>query len=865
MGLTSELATRLRGLFSRSEAEQDLDEELVSHIEMETEHLIGQGLSPAEARRQALMAFGSVPKAVEECREQRGVLWIEDTVRDLKHGSRSLAKVPRFSLAVILSLGLGVAAVLVVFSLMEAVVLNGLPYNDPDRVVVLHDLKPEGDRFSTSDLNVLDYRERVGALEEIAVEAYPAPTFLLDIDGEDTALRGLRVSGNYFAVFGIDPVQGRWWTDAETAPGTDSRLMVVSSNLWQALFKDAKLTDQTLRLRGQTWTIVGVAPPTFYYGPPRDLWIPYALEVDSTRGEHRLSSVARLKPNAEFAAADQELAAVAESLAREYPEESVGWSAGLRPIRDALIGVEAERTTMALSVAVAMLLLLACSSASGLMMARAAARERELSVRRALGAARGRLVRQLVTESLLLAGVGSLLGLFGAAALVPAVRRFASDALPRVNDMVLSPTVIGLAVAASLTCGLLFGIAPALKATAAGSAGSRSSASMRTRSILVMVQLALALMLVTASGTLYQSFSRMTAIHPGFDADRLLAVDVTLPQDRYQQGAPQVGQFYERLLDRVAALPGVSDVAASTLHPFVGPALANTVGLPEMTDKADFEPVAWRAVTSGTFRTMGLPMLRGRDFREVENQLVTVLSENLASRLFGDQDPIGREVRWIHPQGPIATVIGVVNNARDLEPTEEPIPTYYWFQGHMGWTDLTVLLRTDLEPETLAASVRAVVREVDPLLPPQEIGPVERDLREAAATSRMNLQVFGTFALLASLIALVGLYGLVSYAVANCRSEIAVRLAIGALPLEVSMGFVRQGLRLLAVGVAAGLLGMMLLTRILQQLLFETTPLEPVVVIGTIAFFALATLAASLLPALRVALENPVGVLRSAE
>ncbi len=865
MGLTSELVTRLRGLFSRSAVEHDLDEELLSHIEMETEHLVSEGVPPAEARRRALMAFGSVPKAVEECREERGVLWVEDTVRDVRQGSRSLARAPRFSLAVLFSLGLGVAAVLVVFSLMEAVLLNGLPYQDPERLVLLNDLTPEGGRFSTSDLNVLDYRERVGLLDGIAVEAYPAPTLLLEVDGAGRALQGLRVSGNFFAVFGVDPVQGRWWTDAETAPGTDSKLVVVSSALWRGVFGAEQLVDQTLRLGGETWTIIGVVPPQFFYGPPRDVWVPYAFDLERNRGDHRLSAIARIGPFADFGAANEEIAAAAQLLAEEYPEQSAGWSAELQPIRDVLIGADAQSTTIALSVAVAMLLLLACSSVSGLMMARSAARERELSLRRALGAARGRLIRQLVTESLLLAALGTLLGLVGAAALVPIVRRFASDALPRVGDMALSPTVIAVAFAISVVSGLLFGIAPALRATAIGSAGSRGTLSLNLRSVLVMVQLAMALMLVTASGTLYQSFSRMTAVHPGFDAEQLLAVDVTLPPDRYPEGSQEVMQYYETVLERVAAVPGVTDVSASTLHPFVGPALANTVGLPEMTDKVEFQPVAWRAVTSGTFRTMGLPMLRGRDFEATESQLVTVISENLATRLFGDEDPIGRGVRWISPQGPVATVVGVVSDARDLELTSEPLPTYYWFQGHMRWTDLSLLLRTDLDPQSLVASVRAAVRDVDPLLPPLEIGPVERDLREVAATSRMNLQVFGTFALLASLIALVGLYGLVSYTVANRRSEIAVRLAVGARPLDVSFGFVRNGLRLLAVGVAAGLFGMVFLTQLLQQLLFETTPLEPVVVIGTVSFFALATLAASVLPALRVARQNPVGVLRSAD
>ena len=859
----TEIASRWRALFDRDGRRAELEDEVRMHLEMETEDLVRRGVEPAEARRRAAAEFGAVPKVLEECREEWGFSWIEDTTRDMRFGLRSLLRAPRFSGAAVLSLGLGLAATLLVYALVEAVVLRPLPLEESDRLVRLWELTPEGNRFSTSDLNVVDFRQRATLLDGIAFHDFTSPALLLELGEVNRRVVATPVSGNYFRVLGVEMLHGRSWTDAETAPGTAHRSVVIGYDLWRSLFS-GDFDDPEIRLGGERWRVLGVTPPGFRFGPTADLWLPETLNLDRNRGDHRLSALARLAEGATVESAEEQILGIAAELASTYPEQK-GWSGELQPIQDWAIGPHATRTSYALAGSVVLLLILACISVSGLLMARSTARRDEMALRRALGAGRGRLIRQLLAESAWIGLAGVVIGWILASTSLPFVRSAAGSALPRIDEMTLSPVALAVALVAMLTTTFGVGLLPAWRASASA-AGSRRglSSDNRVRSMLVVCQMALALVLVACCLTLVTSYQRLNAVDPGFEIAGLRAGHVSLTGERYSEQSRAVRDFYTEVLETLNSTPGIESAGASTLRPFVGFDLHNTVGKPDWQDKSSFLPVLWRAVMPGTFRTMGLPLLAGRDFEDEEGELVTIVSASLAEQLYGTLDVIGKPVRWIYPQGPVSTIVGVVADVRDLDPTAPIRPTYYWSERQMGWPGMALLVRSELDSATLQGVVHEAVRSVDSTLPPVELHSTERDLADVISTSKLSTTVFTVFAGFAFLIAIVGLYGLIAFTAASRRAEIGLRIALGSRPAAVSSLFVRQAVGLVAIGAVVGLGALLLVARPLSELLFETSSLEPLVLFATVILFGVAAVVASVGPALRVARRDPVRHLREA-
>ena len=863
--IRNEITSRWRALFDRDGRHAELQNEVHLHLEMETEELIRQGVAPAEARRRAAAEFGAVPKVMEECREEWGFSWIEDTLRDLRFGLRSLLHAPRFSVAAILSLSLGLTATLLVYALVEAVVLRPIPLKESDQLVRLWELTPEGNRFSTSDLNVVDWRERATLLEDVAFHDFTSPALLLELGEVNRRVVGTPVSGNYFRVLGVDMLHGRSWTDEETGPGTDNRSVVASYELWRSLFAGEDFDDPKIRLGGEQWRILGVTPPGFRFGPVSDLWLPETLNLERARGDHRLSALARIAPGVSVEAAEEQIVGIAEDLSTTFPEDQGNWSAELQPIRDWVVGPQATRTSYALAGSVVLLLILACISVSGLLMARATARRDEMALRRALGAGRGRLIRQLLAESSWIGLAGVAIGWALASVSLPFVRTAAGSALPRIDEMTLSPVALLVALVAMLTTTFGVGLLPAWRASASA-AGSRRglSSDNRVRSLLVVCQMALALVLVACCLTLVTSYQRLNAVDPGFEIEGLRAGHVSLTGERYSEQSTAVRDFYTQVLETLNETPGIESAGASTLRPFVGFDLHNTVGQPDWQDKSTFIPVLWRAVMPGTFRTMGLPLLAGRDFQEQEGELVTIVSASLAKQLYGTLDVIGEPVRWIAPQGPVSTIVGVVADVRDLDPTAPIRPTYYWSERQMGWPGMSLIVRSELDSATLQGVVHEAIRSIDSTLPPVELHSTERDLAEVISTSKLSTTVFTVFASFAFLIAIVGLYGLIAFTAASRRAEIGLRIALGSRPAAVSSLFVRQAVVLVAIGAGVGLGALLLVARPLSELLFETSSLEPLVLFATVVLFGVAAVLASVGPALRVARRDPVRHLREA-
>ena len=755
------------------------------------------------------------------------------------------------------------------FAVLHAALLRPLPYDAPEQLVEIFEITPDGDIFSTSDLNVHDLTDRTTQLQGVA--SWPFQTVDLRLEsgagGEPAKLRALEVSGNFFRVLGLEPRYGRSWTDEETAPGSAMRSVVLGHAVWQQSFgADEQVVGREILLNGETWTVLGVLPPGDPYGPGADVWIPYALDLERSRGDHRLGTIARLADDATFESARSEVEAIFGDLVRQYPEALEGWTIRLRSVEELLFGGDVRLTARALSVAVGLLLLLACSNVSSLLLARGARRVDEVELRSALGAPRSRLIQQLMAESLALGLAGGLIGLLLASVALPLVRAWAAGALPRVEEAAIDPLTAAVALCAGALAAVLFGTLPALRqtrgvtATRSRSVGPKEG---RWRAGLVVGQLALALVLTCSSIVLLRSLDTLRAVPLGFAPKGLIAVDVQLPQDRYPEESRVVANFFDELIDEVRAVPGVESAAGNVTHPFRGPGLANVVGRPEMTERRDFIEIGWRSVTRGAFRTQGIPLLQGRDFRDEETELVTILSASLASRLYPNGDAVGQQVRWIRPTGPLARVVGIVGDVRDLDASQEPVPMYYWWQGHNRWPGMAVLVRSEMPPETLAGPLRAAVARVDPLLPPPEVRAVEDSLRETLASPRLNVRLFGVFAGLALAIAAGGLYGLLAYAAARRRSEIGVRLALGATQSSIRNLLVRDGLRLVVGGIVLGLLLFLATSRLLDRMLFETTPLNPAALSWSIALFVAVGLLGCLLPTRQATRQDPAESLRA--
>ena len=541
----------------------------------------------------------------------------------------------------------------------------------------------------------------------------------------------------------------------------------------------------------------------------------------------------------------------------------------MTPLPEWILGPEVRRTNALLLVAVGLLLLLACANVSSLLLARATGRRSEIGLRLALGAGRGRILRQLLTESFVLSLLGAGTGALLAFQAIPFVRALNPDALPRLDGMILNGRVLLFTLLLSVVTAALFGLTPAWQATRSSvvdafkTGRSTDPRGRRLRDLLVVGELALAVVLCVGAGLLCESFRQLQAVSTGFEVDDLLTVELTLPEDRYPEGSPQTAAFYRAVVERIDGLPAISSAAAGMVNPFVGPRPSNTVATPDSVHQEKPIPVQWRSVTPSYFRTLGIPLVSGRGFRDEEAQLVAILSRSLAEKLWPGESPVDRQVRWRAPDGPLVKVVGVVADVRDLMIEDEPFPTYYFHQGQVSWRSMSLLIRTEADPTALAAAVRREIREVDAHLGTPAIATVAGTLRDAAAGPRLNMGVMSLFAAVALLMAAIGVYGVVSYTVARRRPEIGVRVALGARPRDVVSLVLRHGLSLAVFGLVFGLATAAALARFVASLLYDTPPLHPGIFTAVPLILLVAGAVASSAPAWRAARMNAVRALRS--
>jgi predicted permease len=797
---------------------------------------------------------------------------IANLLYDLRHALRLLRASPGFALVAVVTLALGIGATTAIFSVVDAVMLRPLPFSEPERLVKVWETTPEGFDFSASDPNYLDFQEQSHTFAGMA--AYKQAALNLSGSGEPTRLEGMAVTHTLFPLLGVAPALGRTFLAEEDETGGNTNVAVLSHSLWVQRFgADPGVVGHTITLDRQPYTVVGVMPAGFDF-PKAEIWVPLAPSAARDRDDHWLEIVGRLKPGATLESARQDLSAVARGIGEQHPEVA-GWGARLETLSDSIVGPRFRQTMLVLLGGVGCLLLMACLNLANLLFARATARETEIGVRAALGADRFRLVRQLLTESVVLALIGAGVGLLGARWAIDLLRSLAPVGVPRLAEVGIDGRMVAFTLALGLLTSAVFGLIPALRASRVELAqtlrqGGRGAdqGHRRTRDALVVVQVALAVVLLVGAGLLMRSFLRLQSTDPGFDVERLAAVSIQLDERDY--GEPwRRNAVVNDAVERIEAIPGVISAGATGVDPLSGWNLVNDVTPAERAAEvgpSGYLRAGWRPVTPGFFRTMGIPLLQGRVFSASDpwnGPPIVVISSTVAQRLWPGESAVGKQLFWGGVDGTPRTVIGVVGDVRDVDLEGTNPPLIFLPNQEITWPSITLVVRSAGDPAGLAAAVRQQIRAVDPNLPVPEVRPIETRFGQAAAGPRFRSLLIGAFAVIALLLAAVGVYGVTAFGVARRTREFGVRLALGASPSEVSRMVVRRGMALGVAGVGLGIVGAWWATRFLTTLLYRVSPTDAATFVAVSVLLGGVALLASYLPARRATRVDPMSALRA--
>jgi predicted permease len=879
MGWFNILRARLRALFRRESVLQDIEEELRIHVEMETERNTERGMPPDEAQAAARKSFGQLSRNTELSYDIRGGGWLETLWQDLRYGARMLRKQPGFSLIAVLTLALGIGANTAIFSVVNAVLIKPLLYPHSDLLVQIWQTNPRANRWGEwiSYPAFDDYRRQNRVFEDIG--AYR--TWFWNITGGDhpEALRGALVTSNLFSVLGVQPMLGRSFLPEEEQPGRN-QVVILSYGFWQRRFgSDPALIGKTVTIDGLNHTVVGIMPPGFDlpYNVPSavfasDVWIPLGAHPErEDRGSPNYRVLARLKPGITIQQAQANIEAIARGLAEQYPEN--------REMGATVVGLqqhlvkEARSTLLLLLGAVGFVLLIACANVANLQLARTTARQKEAAIRLALGASRLQLIRQLLTESLLLALLGGAAGLLLAVWGVEFLVRLDPD-IPRLQDISIDPRVISFTLVLSLATGVIFGLAPAFHGSRidlnetlkeSGIRAPAGSSRGRTRNLLVITEMALALMLLISAGLFIQSFRRLQKVDPGFNPRGVLTASIMLPPEKYAEPRRQAA-FFKELTARIEALPGVEAAGIASSVPLTGTNNAgyfSIEGRPQRRPGDPFIEAEHPRITPDYFRAMGIPVLRGRSFNWADNENspeVAVVSEALVQLYWPNEDPIGKRLSindnvW-------RQIVGVVKDVKHDGLAKQPRPVIYvpLLQYPLPFTTLAV--RTHTDPSSLSPAIRRAVTAVDSEQPIFRINTMERFISDSVSDSRFQTQLLTVFAVVALALAAVGIYGVVGYSVNQRTHEIGIRLALGARQRDVLKMVVKQGMGLATTGVVIGLAGAFALTRLMKDFLFGVNASDPLT-FGVIALIlTLIALLACYFPARRATKVDPLVALR---
>ena len=867
------LTRRLRALTRRGRVERELADELQLHIELEQQKNERLGMSPDAARRAALITFGGVERYKEEARDVRGVRFLEHAMQDLRVALRTMRKSPAFTATVILTLGLGVGATSAIFSIVNAVLLRPLPYGRPDELVRVYSQTPDGtlEKFSVSVQDYLDFKSRNRVFTDMAM--WLGSTMTLSDGGEPERLSAIVASDNFFTLFGVTPLYGRLF-----APGESNGDIVLSYGVWLRRFGgDSSIVGKRITLNGSGKTVIGVLPPSFrLFTRDVDVWAPVIIQEIpkyENRANHVLSVAARMRPRVTVTDAQRDMRRVASQLAAEYPRENQGWAANVYSMRNEIVG-NVSRPLMILLAASGLVLLIACINVANLQLTRSAARVRELTVRRALGAGRGRLIGQLLVESGAFAALGGLLGVALGVAGTRTLVKLAPQSISRLDEVSLDGWVFGFAMTIAILTGLVFGLWPALRASnpeigstlrdgGRGTAGAMHA--WRVRGGLVVAELSLALMLLVGAGLVLQSFRKIVNLDLGIRTDHAVALRLTLPA-RYPDSAQTA--FYHELQRRMLGVAGVTSVSAADRAPAQAGGISTDIRLIERPEANVSGTLMSQvsAVVPDYFSTMGIRLLKGRDITWDERQQVAIVNGAAASRFWPGGDAIGKHVGFGRRQTDSGFVIvGVVSDVRrgDITTREEPMIYLPLAEAAGVVRTMMIIVRGSLGTAATVSAVKRAVHDLDAALPLYQIRTVEDIVGDAVIQPRLNATLLGAFAALALLLAVVGIYGVVSYAVTQRRQEIGVRVALGAQPSDVFRFVVRQGALLATAGVAIGLGASWLLTPVLRGWLYEIEPGDPLTFVAVAAILIAIALLATAIPARRATKVDPVLAMRA--
>jgi putative ABC transport system permease protein len=872
---------RLRGSVRSSAFEHGLDAELRHHLELQTEAHIRRGMDPAAARAAAEKEFGSVAQVKDECRDSWGMRALDALGQDLRFGIRTLARYPSYTLVVLLTLALGIGANTAIFSVVHAVLLRSLPYANGDRLV---EVRQQAPRAGIADMNlsakeIADYRAQTPALDAV-VEYHQMGFNLLGRGAASRVSTGV-VSANFFSVLGIEPVLGRTFRaedDTKDAPA----VLLISHPYWQnTLGGDPNVVGRTFEMNDKVHTVVGVLPPVPLYPDDNDVYMPVSACPFRSSRDHiedrqmrMMSAVGRLKPGVSLDRARGDLALVARRLQAGYPGDypaDAGFTTTALSLRDELTH-RARPTLLTLLVITGFVLLLVCTNVANLTLAHLVGRDRELSVRAVLGAGRGRLARQLLTESTLLALGGGILGLAFAYAVRGLLVSFTSKFTPRATEIGIDPIVLLFTLGLSLLTGLFFGLVPAFgrrrdlgeslkegQRTVTGHGG-------RARRALVIAQVAISFILLIGAGLTVRSFIKLQQVDAGFVADHVLTMRVYLDWVKYDTSAKRQG-FYQPLLEKVASEPGVRSAAASLTFPLNESTPFNASIVIEGQVPAEGQPrpqVDFRLASPAYFRTIGMSLLQGRAFADADKAdapQVAIVNLSMARHRFGSADAVGHRVSfngrdWI-------TIVGVVNDVKQYGLDTKPSDELYRPFAQGGPLGATLLVRTIGDPMSVARSIQNDIRIIDPKQPLTRIETLEEVRSKSLASPRVTMILVTLFAVIALIMTAAGIVGVVSFSVKQRTTEIGVRVALGAPRSAVVAMIVQQGLAPVFAGLALGLVGAFALTRLAARLLFEVQPTDPptyaIVLVGLSLVAALACLA----PARRAAGIEPIEALHA--
>ncbi|MBB6147420.1 putative permease [Silvibacterium bohemicum] len=882
--MLNDLLYRLRALFRRDAMEAELEDELQFHFEREIEKHRRAGMTEQEARRRARLSIGGHDQVKEDCRDARGTIFIEQSIQDARYALRQLWANPTFALVMILTLALSIGANSAIFSVVESVLIRSLPFEQPDRIVRLFMSEPMYPRFPLNPFDFRDFRSRSRSFAGLA--GFTRDDLQLSGgSGQPEQLHGFDITAGYFQVLGLHPELGHEFTERNEVPNS-GRQVIISDRLWRTRFgADPAILGRKLTLNAMPFTVIGVMPSgtehpgnerqPVAYGESVDAWTPFWFQGDpSNRGSHFLEGIGRLKDGVTAAQAKAELSAIMAQMARDHGDSN--WQVLAVPLEQEIVGASRQMLLVLLG-AVGMVLLIACANAANLLLARAASRQRELAVRLALGAPRSRLIRQLLTESLMIALTGGVLGLVLAAGGVRAMVSLLPNDFPRVHDIHLSVPVFAFTMLISLSTGILFGLVPAIQASQTdpknglhegGRSATASGRQSRLRNALVISEVTLACVLLIGAGLMLRSLLNLLHLDPGFRQDHVLTASLSLPHAEYRDKT-SVERFFSQLTSDLQSMPEVEAVGAGSDLPWTGWDENTSFNIEgKQPPPKEFFHGRYHAATPDYFRALGTPLVSGRFFTDADKDgapAVVLVNQAMAEKYWPHENVVGKRITFEDKpaEKDWLMIVGVVADVKDKPNSAEAAPGFWWPHLQAQFHNMSLVVRSSGNPQTTMDAMRNEIHRLNPGLAVSHPEMMNEIVQQSVATPRVAFILVGLFAALAILLAAIGTYGVIAYAVSQRTSEFGLRLALGARRFDLLRLVLAQGARLAIFGTVLGVLMSLGLGRVMRSLIYGVSPADPLIFVS-VAFMVLAiAFLASYMPARRAAQADPMTALRS--